>query len=69
MIPKILDEHEFCVVLLHEQLEVLQRHDHLLQEGGDPLRSLIVNDLLELLTSEHQRGLNRGLQRDVVYLG
>jgi hypothetical protein len=58
MIPEILDEHEFSVVLLYEELEMLQRHDHLLHEGGDPLRSLIVDDLLELLTSEHQRGLN-----------
>jgi hypothetical protein len=59
MIPEILDEHEFSVVLLYEELEMLQRHDHLLHEGGDPLRSLIVDDLLELLTGNIREAVMR----------
>jgi hypothetical protein len=58
-IPEILDEHEFSVVLLYEELEMLERHDHLLHEGGDPLRSLIVDDLLELLPGNTREAVMR----------
>ncbi len=38
---------------------MFQRHDHLLHERGDPLRSLIVNDLLELLAGNTRERIER----------
>ena len=48
-LPEVLYEHKLRVILLYEDLQMLEGGDDLLHEGGHPLRSLIVNNLLELL--------------------
>ena len=48
-LPEVLDHLQLGLVVLDEDLEVLQRGDDLLHEGGHLLGPVLINEMLEFL--------------------